>query len=135
MGTGGKTSARVWDGGANGVRRDVYFPAADHLNVETLQFVVTDGQTFPDLQSRDTTYTVQSLDARSLDCRTTSIAKSGRYQIVTDYFTDPSRNSVVMHTHFIPVVGDLATYHLYLRYDPSITCSVGVAHCNVGASS
>src|SRR5258708_13042768 len=107
MGTGGKTSARVWDGGANGVRRDVYFPAADNTNVETLQFVVTDGQTFTDLQSRDTTYTVQSLDARSLDCRITSIAKSGRYQIVTDYFTDPPQNSVVIPTHSIPLAPTL----------------------------
>src|SRR5258708_13731913 len=102
MGTGGKTSARVWDGGANGVRRDVYFQTADNTNVETLQFVVTDAQTFTDLQTRDTTYTVQSLDARSLDCRTTSITKSGRYQIVTDSFTHPPLNSVVMTTHFYP---------------------------------
>ncbi|MGZ4639106.1 MAG: hypothetical protein ACXV2J_08615, partial [Actinomycetes bacterium] len=34
---------------------DVYYPTIDNTNVETLQFVVTDGSTFTDLQSRDTT--------------------------------------------------------------------------------
>jgi len=135
LGTARNTTSKVWYTVANGVLSDVYFPTADNTNVETLQFVVTDGQTFTDLQSRDTTYTVQSLDARSLDCRTTSIAKSGRYQIVTDYFTDPSRNSVVMHTHFIPVVGDLATYHLYLRYDPSINGNGGGGAGNGGGDT
>ena len=135
LGTARNTTSKVWYTVANGVLSDVYFPTADNTNVETLQFVVTDGQTFTDLQSRDTTYTVQSLDARSLDCRTTSIAKSGRYQIVTDYFTDPSRNSVVMHTHFIPVVGDLATYHLFLRYDPSINGNGGGGAGNGGGDT
>jgi glucoamylase len=135
LGTARNTTSKVWYTVANGVLSDVYFPTADNTNVETLQFVVTDGQTFTDLQSRDTTYTVQSLDTRSLDCRTTSTAKSGRYQIVTDYLTDPSRNTVVMRTQFTPLVGDLATYNLYLRYDPSINGNGGGGAGNGGGDT
>ena len=135
LGTARNTTSRVWYTVANGVLSDVYFPTADNTNVETLQFVVTDGQTFTDLQSRDTTYTVQALDARSLECRTTSMAKSGRYQIVTDYLTDPSRNSVVMDTHFVPLVGDLSTYNLYLRYDPTINGNGGGGAGNGGGDT
>src|ERR1700731_5334046 len=87
LGTARNSTSKVWYTVANGVLSDVYFPTADNTNVETLQFVVTDGQTFTDLQSRDTTYTVQSLDSRSLECRITSTAKNGRYQILTDYLT------------------------------------------------
>lgn len=135
LGTARNTTSKVWYTVANGVLSDVYFPTADNTNVETLQFVVTDGKTFTDLQSRDTTYTVQSLDARSLDCRTTSTAKSGRYQIVTDYLTDPSRNTVVMRTKFTPLIGDLATYNLYVRYDPSINGNGGGGAGNGGGDT
>ena len=39
---------------------DVYYPTIDNTNVETLQYVVTDGSTFTDLQTRDMTYTVDA---------------------------------------------------------------------------
>ena len=44
---------------AGGVLSDVYEPTIDNTNVQSLQYVVTDGRTFTDLQQRDTTYTVQ----------------------------------------------------------------------------
>ena len=135
LGTARNTTSKVWFTVANGVLSDVYFPTNDNTNVETLQFVVTDGQTFTDLQSRDTTYTTDSTDPRSLDCRTTSTAKSGRYQIVTEYVTDPSRNTVVMRTHFKALVGDLSDYKLYVRYDPSINGNGGGGAANGGGDA
>jgi glucoamylase len=135
LGTARNTTSKVWFSVANGVLSDVYFPTNDNTNVETLQFVVTDGQTFTDLQSRDTTYTTDSTDPRSLDCRTTSTAKSGRYQIVTEYVTDPSRNTVVMRIHFKALVGDLSDYKLYVRYDPSINGNGGGGAANGGGDA
>src|SRR3954452_6613303 len=79
---------KVWYTVADGVLSDVYFPTNDNTNVETLQYVVTDGSTFTDLQTRDTTYSVEATDDRALTCRVTTTAKSGRYRIVTDYLTD-----------------------------------------------
>ena len=35
-------------------------------------------------------------------CRVTATAKSGKYTIETDYITDPSRNTVLMHVTFTP---------------------------------
>ena len=49
---------------ADGVLSDIYYPTIDNTNVETLQYVVTDGTTFTDLQTRDMTYTVEALDDR-----------------------------------------------------------------------
>ncbi len=79
---------------AGGVLSDVYYPTIDNTNVETLQFVVTDGSTFTDLATRDMTYTVDSLGPSGMACQVTSTAKSGKYSLVTDYITDPRRNSV-----------------------------------------
>src|ERR1700686_178290 len=135
LGTARNTTSKVWFTVANGVLSDVYFPTADNTNVETLQLVVTDGQTFTDLQTRDMTYTVTAPDSRSLDCRVTSTAKSGRYRITTDYITDSARNSVVMRIQFEPQKGDNADYHVYLRYDPSINGNGGGGSGNGGGDS
>jgi glucoamylase len=125
LGTARNTTSKVWFTIANGVLSDVYYPTIDNTNVETLQYIVTDGSTFTDLQMRDTTYTVQALDSRALDCRVTTTAKSGKYRIMTDYLTDPNHNTLVMHVHFVPLIGDLSTYQLYVRYDPTINGNGG----------
>jgi glucoamylase len=135
LGTARNTTSKVWFTIANGVLSDVYYPTADNTNVETLQYIVTDGSTFTDLQTRDTTYTVQLLDAHALDCRVTTTAKSGKYRIITDYLTDPNQNTVVMNVHFIPLVGDLSTYKFYMRYDPSINGNGGGGNGNGGGDN
>ena len=55
LGTARNTTSKVWFTLANGVLSDVYYPTIDNTNVETLQFIVTDGMSFTDLQTRDTT--------------------------------------------------------------------------------
>ena len=69
VGTAHNDRSKVWFTVADGVLSDVYYPTNDNTNNETLQYVVTDGSTFTDLQTRDMTYTVQALDKRALTCR------------------------------------------------------------------
>jgi glucan 1,4-alpha-glucosidase len=127
----------VWFTVANGVLSDVYYPTEDNTNVETLQYIVTDGSTFTDLQTRDTTYTVKLLsnNSQALDCEVKTTAKSGKYSIITDYLTDPNRNTLVMKVQFIPLVGNLSNYKLYVRYDPSINGNGGGGTGNGGGDS
>jgi glucan 1,4-alpha-glucosidase len=130
LGTARNTTSKVWYTVAGGVLSDVYYPTIDNTNVETLQYVVTDGSTFTDLQTRDMTYTVKSLDRSGLVCRVTSRDKHNRYSLITDYITDPSRASVVMHTTFYPKhPGTLA---LYARYDATVNGNGGGAPDNGG---
>src|SRR5205807_10409417 len=70
-----------------------------------------------------------------LDCTVTTTAKSGKYRIITDYLTDAARNTVVMQVHFEPLVGDLSTYKLYVRYDPTINGNGGGGSGNGGGDS
>ena len=51
----------MWFTVANGVLSDTYYPTVDNTNVETLQYVVSDGSTFTDLQTRDMTYEVEAV--------------------------------------------------------------------------
>src|SRR5205814_5153172 len=82
LGTARNTTSKVWFTIANGVLSDVYYPTVDNTNVETMQFIVTDGQSFTDLQTRDMTYSVEPLlNAGGMACRVTATAKSGKYRI------------------------------------------------------
>src|SRR5437660_1505591 len=51
LGTAAGRTSKVWYTVAGGVLSDVYNPTADNTNVQTMQFVVTDGRTFTDLQA------------------------------------------------------------------------------------
>ncbi len=146
LGTARNTTSTVWFTVADGVLSDVYYPTIDTTNVETLQYVVTDGRTFTDLQTRDMTYTVRALDRSGMSCRVVSTAKSGRYRIVTDVLTDPARNAVVLHTALQALPGNGSRHQpnsgpdqnpgtdqnsgpdglrLYVRFDPTVNGNGG----------
>ena len=125
VGTAQNTRSKVWFTVADGVLSDVYYPTNDNTNNETLQYVVTDGKSFTDLQTRDMTYTVSQPDDRALTCRVTATDKDGRYKLVTDYLTDPKRPTVLMHTRFVPLRGRLSDYALYVRFDPTLNGNGG----------
>ena len=93
----------MWFTVADGVLSDVYSPTSDNTNLDTLQYLVSDGRSFTDLQTRDMTYTVRSLDRTGVSCQVVATADSHAYRLVTDYLTDPLRDSVVMHTTFVPL--------------------------------
>src|SRR5919201_5649198 len=133
VGTARNTTSKVWFTVANGVLSDVYFPTNDNTYGETLLYVVTDGSSFTDLQTRDTTYTVAATDDRALTCRVTTTAKSGRYKIVTDYVTDPSRPTVLIRSRFVALKGTLSDYRLYVRHDPTLNGNGGGGTGNGGA--
>jgi glucoamylase len=133
LGTARNRTSKVWYTVAGGVLSDVYYPTVDNTNVETLQYIVTDGATFTDLQTRDTTYTVRPLDPTGMSCRVTTTARSGRYRIVTDYVTDPGRDALLLRVRFEPLApGDL---HLYLRLDPTVNGNGGGGDGNGGADT
>jgi glucoamylase len=130
LGTAQNTTSKVWYTVADGVLSDVYYPTIDNTNVETLQFIVTDGSTFTDLATRDMTYTVSSIGASGMACRVVSTAKSGKYRLVTDYITDPRHNSVVMRNLLLPLKP--GNYHLYVRFDPTVNGNGGGGTGNGG---
>jgi hypothetical protein len=130
LGTARNRTSKVWYTVANGVLSDVYYPTIDTTNVETLQYVVTDGATFTDLQTRDTSYSVAPLDPTGMSCRVTTTADSGRYRIVTDYVADPARNALLLRLAFDPLGHQ--GLKLYLRFDPTVNGNGGGGDGNGG---
>src|ERR1700730_12924571 len=114
VGTATGTGSKVWYTVAGGVLSDVYEPTIDNTNVSTLQYVVTDGHSFTDLQTRDLTYTVTA-DPTGMACTVTATDAQHGYRLTTRYITDPARDSVVMQTRLSAVPGsgtDVAGLHL-----------------------
>ena len=135
LGSATTNRSRVWFTVADGVLSDTYSPTTDNSNLSTLQYLVTDGHSFTDLQTRDMTYVARPLDGTGMSCEIVATARSGRYRIVTDYVTDPVRDSVVMHARYEPLTAPARAYRLYVRYDAMINGAGGGGTANGGANS
>ena len=133
VGTARNTTSKVWFTVAGGALSDVSYPTIDTTNVKSLQYVVTDGSTFTDFQERDMTSTVSVLGVSGMACRVTTTAKSGAYRLVTDYVTDPARNTVVMSTQLAPLRP--GAYKVYVRFDATVNGNGGGGPGNGGADS
>ncbi|HJP80434.1 MAG TPA: glucodextranase DOMON-like domain-containing protein [Pseudonocardiaceae bacterium] len=123
--------SKVWYTVADGVLSDVYEPTIDNTNVATLQYVVSDGSSFTDLQTRDLTYTVAA-DPTGMACTVTATSAVHHYQLVTTYLTDPARDTVLMRTR---LRGDTRDLHVYARLDAHINGNGGGGSQNGGADT
>jgi glucoamylase len=130
VGTARNTTSKVWFTVAGGVLSDVYWPNVDATNVKTLQYLVTDGRTFTDLQTRDMTY--QSFpDPTGMGCTIVAGNTAHGYRIVTTYLADPARDAVLMRTRFEGPAGD----RVYVRLDPLAGGTGGGGSQNGGPNS
>jgi glucoamylase len=137
VGTATDRGSKVWYTVAGGVLSDVYEPTIDNTDVSTLQYVVTDGSTFTDLQTRDMTYTVAA-DPSGMACTVTSTDAKHGFQLVTTYITDPASDTVLMQTRLQNAPGstaNLKSLHLYARLDAHANGNGGGGSQNAGANS
>ncbi len=130
VGTARNTTSKVWFTVADGVLSDVYWPTIDATNVHTLQYLVTDGHSFTDLQTRDMTYRVLP-DPTGMACTVIATSAAHHYQIRTTYLTDPSRDAVLMRTRFQGPAKD----QLYVRLDPLAGGTGGGGAQNAGGNT
>jgi len=137
LGTAAGRGSKVWYTVADGVLSDVYEPTIDNTDVSTLQYVVTDGATFTDLQARDTTYTVAA-DPTGMACTVTSTQAKHGYRLVTTYIADPASDTILMNTRLQALPGsgaNLARLRLYARLDAHVNGNGGGGTDNAGANS
>jgi glucoamylase len=134
FGTARDTTSKVWYSVADGVLSDTFSPTIENSNVSTLQYIVTDGRSFADLQQRDMTYAVSSPDRSGMVCRVTSTDAAHQFRLITDYLTDPARASVVIHTTLealgATTKAALSRLEVYVRYDATIDNTGGGGKTN-----
>src|SRR5450755_2468534 len=137
VGTAAGTSSKVWYTVAGGALSDTYEPTIDNTNVSTLQYVVTNGSTFTDLQTRDMTYTVRA-DPTGMACTVTATDTAHGYRLTTTYITDPVNDTVLMQTRLAAIPGSgtkVAGLHLYARLDAHVNGNGGGGTQNAGANT
>jgi glucoamylase len=137
VGTAAGPGSKVWYTVAGGVLSDVYEPTIDNTNVSTLQYIVTDGATFTDLQTRDMSYAVTA-DASGMSCTVTSTDAAHGFQLVTTYLTDPARDTVVLRTQLRDAPhshASLSGLRLYARVDAHVNGNGGGGGANAGANT
>jgi glucoamylase len=130
VGTARNTTSKVWFTVADGVLSDTYWPTVDATNVHTLQYLVTDGHSFTDLQTRDMTYTVVP-DPSGMSCTVLATSAAHGYRILTTYVADPARDAVLMRTRFDGPRND----QLYVRLDPLAGGTGGGGSQNAGGNT
>ncbi len=138
FGTARNTTSKVWFTVADGVLSDVFSPTIENTNVHTLQYIVTDGRTFTALQQRDMTYRVSSPDPSGMVCRVASSDRAHGFRLISDYITDPARDSVVVHTRLVPMgrsARGIRDLKVYVRYDATIDNTGGGGKKNGGPNN
>ncbi len=137
VGTSAAAQSKVWYTVAGGVLSDTYEPTIDNTNVSTLQYVVTDGSTFTDLQTRDMTYTVRA-DPTGMACTVTATDAQHGYELTTTYITDTASDTVLMHTRLSAIPGSgtkVSGLHLYARLDAHVNGNGGGGAQNAGGNT
>ncbi|HVU67173.1 MAG TPA: hypothetical protein VHD63_08595, partial [Ktedonobacteraceae bacterium] len=121
LGTSATTASDVWFTGYHGIISEVYWPTADTPNTTDMQFMIGDsGHSWVDEEKTATTSSVALYDAHSLAWTVTNTATNGKYRIVKTIYTDPARNSLIQHVTFTALSGTLASYLLYVLYNPTM---------------
>jgi glucoamylase len=120
VGTSADTTSKVWFTVAKGITSEIFYPRLDVPNMQDMQFIVTDGSTFVDLERDATNHVVSMPDEKALEYTVSNTDKRAtpKYKITNTYITDPSRNTLLIRTRFQALDG--GTYRLYLLENPSM---------------
>jgi len=88
--------------------------------MQDMQYIVTDGSTFVDLERDATNHVISMPDERALEYTITNTDKRAtpKYRITNTYITDPSQNTLLIRTRFQSL--DAGTYQLYVLENPSM---------------
>ncbi len=123
LGTSTTATSKVWYTLTGGTLSEVYYPSGITPNVRELQFAVTDGATFAQRETDDTTRSIALTDQKSLTYRQTTTDRQGRWRLTKTYVTDPARPTLLIDVDFQTLAG--GPYQLFALYDPSLAGNSG----------
>ena len=120
VGASAGTGSKVWFTVAKGITTEVFYPRLDIPNMEDMQYVITDGSTFVDLEHDATSHVISMPVENALEYTVTNTDKRlpPKYRITNTYITDQGRNTLLIQTRFESLDG--RAYRLYLHANPSI---------------
>ncbi len=120
VGTALNSASHVWFTLSHGIFNEIYYPRLDQACIRDMGMIVTDGKAFFSEEKRSTTQEVASLADNVPAYRLVNRCVEGRYRIEKEIWSDPQRDVVLQATRFIPLVGEIGDYHLYVLLAPHI---------------
>lgn len=120
VGTSAGSFSKVWFTVAQGITSEIFYPRLDVPNMQDMQYVITDGVTFVDLERDATKHEIAMPDEKALEFTVTNTdaRATPKYRITNTYITDPSANTLLIQTRFQSLDG--GSYQLYLLVNPSM---------------
>ncbi len=110
------SSSKAWYTLGNGELDNVFYPETDTPDTNGLQYAVTNGSSFTDLETTGTTHTITLADPTSLTWQQVNTAANGDFTITKTYIADPSRSVILVQTTFDNTSG--SRLYLYVDYHP-----------------
>jgi glucoamylase len=123
VGTALNLHSRVWFTLSHGILNEIYFPRVDQACTRDCGLIITDGRQFFSEEKRHCTSENLPVEPGVPAYELTNSCLSGRYRITKEVLTDPWRNVVLQKVRFVPLVGSLRDYHLYVLLAPHLANS------------
>lgn len=108
------SGSKVWYTLGDGELENAFYPQTDTPDTYGLQYAVTDGSSFTDLETTGTTHTVSLADPTSLVWQQVNTASD--FTITKTYIADPSRSVILVQTTFDNTSS--TPLNLYVDYHP-----------------
>jgi glucoamylase len=112
------SGSKVWYTLGDGELENVFYPETDTPDTFGLQYIVTNGSSFADTETADTTHAISLVDQTSLVWQQVNTAANGDFTITKTYIADPSRSVVLIETTFDNLTS--APLQLYADYLPQL---------------
>jgi glucoamylase len=116
-GTSTTRASRVWHTLDDGRLTEVFYPNLGTPSVRTLEFIVSDGETFAQKDTNAARRSTRLVESRSLTYRQVN-RQPGRFMLTKTYVTDPRRSVLVVRVRLRSLTG--GKLQLYAHYDPGL---------------
>lgn len=120
VGTALGTDSCVWFTLGDGILNEVFYPFVDTACLRDLELLVTDRADFFSEEKRDTRSEVSYLAPGVPAFRLVNTCARGRYRIEKTVLSDPRRSVLLQQTHFVPLLGQLADYAIFVLLNPHL---------------
>lgn len=120
VGTALSFASHVWFTLSHGILNEIYWPREDQACTRDMGLIVTDGREFFSEEKRHADSRTTSLAPGVPAYRLVNTCRQGCYRIEKEILTDPARDSLLQRTRFVPLIGTLRDYHLYVLLAPHL---------------
>jgi glucoamylase len=111
-------SSKVWYTLGDGELENVFYPQTDTPDTFGLQYLVSNGSSFTDTETTNTSHAISLVDPTSLVWQQVNTATNGDFKITKTYVADPSRSVVLVQTTFDNLTS--SPLQLYADYLPQL---------------